>query len=97
VAAFIFKVEQLKEIPLAFSNVEFFVQEKWRIASDRAGSGNTTNIGSITGKLDDFVQGNGVFKSEDEFLEYWRGYGRTSSERIKSYGTIEAFRRLKAG
>jgi hypothetical protein len=91
----IFKVAQLEEIPLAFSNVEFFIQEKWRISSDRAGSGNTTNIGSITGKLDDFVQGKGLFKSEDEFLDYWRGYGRTSSERLKSYSTIEAFRRLK--
>lgn len=28
-------------------DIEYFVQEKYRIASDRPGSGNTTNIGSI--------------------------------------------------
>src|SRR5690606_25681034 len=35
-----FSIDQLKDIPLPFGNVEVFVQEKWRISSDRAGSGN---------------------------------------------------------
>ena len=47
----IFDVSDLQKIPLAFANVAFFIQEKWRISSDRAGSGNTTNIGSITADL----------------------------------------------
>lgn len=89
--------DQLNEIPLPFSNVEVFVQEKWRISSDRAGSGNTTNIGSINATLEDFENGAGPFKSEDEFLEYWRGYGRTATERKKTYSNIRGFRALKEG
>ena len=58
------------------------MQEKWRIAGDKAGSGNTTNIGSISGMLADFQQGNGVFQSESEFLAYWRGI-RTYRQRTR--------------
>ncbi len=57
------------------------MQEKWRIAGDRAGSGNTANIGSIGGTIVDFSAGNGIFDSEAEFLEYWRGYKHTEWER----------------
>ncbi|WP_454756894.1 type II restriction endonuclease [Cupriavidus campinensis] len=95
-AEHLYKVSQLGEIPLPFSNVEFFVQEKWRIASDRAGSGNTTNIGSIHGSMDEFRKGAGPFHSEDEFLEYWRGYGRTKGERT-GFSDIGGFRFLKEG
>lgn len=84
--------EQLGDIPLPFKDVEFFVQKKWRISSDRAGSGNTTNIGSIKGTIDDFRNGNGPFESEDEFLEYWRSYGRTAATRT-NYSSIDVFRR----
>jgi hypothetical protein len=90
-----FSIKDLKQIAVPFRNVEVFIQEKWRISSDRAGSGNTTNIGSITGTLNDFQQGRGVFKNEEEFLKYWRGYGRTKKEREKTYSTIEGFRKLK--
>ena len=64
--------DTLHEIPIPFDDVEVFMQEKWRIAGDRAGSGNTANMGSITGTMDDFRSGNGVFQTEQEFLEYWR-------------------------
>ena len=79
-------------IPIPFTDVEVFVQEKWRIAGDKAGSGNTTNIGSITGTLDDFQEGNGVFQSESEFLAYWRGYGRTAGDRATLYRNAIEFR-----
>ncbi len=68
------------------------MQEKWRIAGDRAGSGNTANVGSIYGTIDDFSFGKGVFNSEEEFLEYWRGYKRTNQERQSSYSNIHEFR-----
>lgn len=96
-AAHVFTYADLSKIPLPFSNVEFFVQEKWRIASDRAGSGNTTNIGSLVGRIEDFRQGRGCFESEDEFLEYWRGYERTKGERLNTYSNIHQFRRMKSG
>ena len=89
-----YTVDQVRNIPLAFENVAFFVQDKWRISSDRAGSGNTTNIGSIVGTIDEFRAGNGPFESEGEFLEYWRGYGRTAAERT-NFSNINEFRRFK--
>ncbi len=81
----VYSFDSLNEIPIPFDDVEVFMQEKWRIAGDRAGSGNTANIGSISGTIDDFRSGNGVFQTEQEFLEYWRGYKRTASERQLSY------------
>jgi hypothetical protein len=92
---FVYTTEELNEIPVPIKNVEFFVQEKWRIAGDKAGSGNTTNIGSITGTIDDFRKGRGPFRSEGEFLEYWRGYERTADRRLNSYSNLLEFRRLK--
>ena len=87
-----YSTTNLAQIPAPFSDVEVFVQEKWRIAGDRPGSGNTANIGSIRGTLPDFQDGNGVFRSEAEFLTYWRGYGITASER--RYRSIEEYRNL---
>lgn len=69
----IYSFDTLKQIPVPFDNVEVFMQEKWRISGDRAGSGNTANIGSINGAMKDFEMGNGVFHSEEEFLEYSGG------------------------
>ncbi len=89
-----YSTTNLSQIPAPFSDVEVFVQEKWRIAGDKPGSGNTTNIGSIRGTLADFQQGNGVFKNEPEFLAYWRGYGTTAQNR--RYRNIEEFRALQS-
>jgi hypothetical protein len=86
-----FSVSDLQAIPLAYQSVRVFVQEKWRISSDKAGSGNTTNIGSIRGKLTDFVAGNGPFNDEAEFLDYWRNYGRTAADRT-DFKTIAGYR-----
>ncbi|MXY61248.1 MAG: restriction endonuclease [Cenarchaeum sp. SB0665_bin_23] len=93
----IYSFDTLEQIPIPFNDVEVFMQEKWRIAGDRAGSGNTANIGSINGTLDDFRSGDGVFASEAEFLEYWRGYKRTEQERRSSYSNISEFHMMKAG
>ena len=61
-----------------FKNVEFFVQEKYKIAGESPGSGNTANIGSILGTFDEFKNGNGPFSGlgEKVFREYWANYGR---------------------
>ena len=88
----IYSYEELADIQPPFEDVEFFIQEKWKIAGDRAGSGNTNNIGSIRGVIDDFVQGNGIFLSETEFVEYWKGYGPTEGERKQAYSCIEEYR-----
>lgn len=70
-----YRIEDLKSIASVIRDVRFFVQEKWRIASDKQGSGNTANIGSIN-RIDDIVAGNGMFSilGEDWFDDYWMNY-----------------------
>jgi hypothetical protein len=58
-------------------DVEYFVQEKYRIAGDIPGSGNTENIGSITASsIAELIEGNGPFADlgEEVFVDYWRNY-----------------------
>ncbi len=50
-------IEELDKIPCPFILEDFFVQEKYKIAGDKKGSGNTDNIGSIkTKKISDFKE-----------------------------------------
>ncbi len=71
-----FQLEDLGSIGSVIRDFQFFVQEKWKIAGDRSGSGNTANIGSVT-RIDDIVSGNGMFSllGEDWFDDYWMNYG----------------------
>jgi len=92
-----YNVKDLSTIPLPYDDVKVFVEEKWKIASDHAGSGNTTNIGSITGEFDDFEQGRSPFENEEEFLEYWRNYERTAPERAGKFSNISEFREWRRG
>lgn len=93
----IYTFDKVSEIELPYKDVKFFFQEKWKIAGDKAGSGNTTNIGSIIGRLEDFVAGNTPFVSEEEFLDYWRNYEKTSQTRAKKYSNIHEYRIWKSG
>jgi len=72
----VFNVRKLKSITSAIKNLDFFVAEKWKIASDKQGSGNTANIG-CTLDLENLKNENGVFSNlgEDWFDEYWINYG----------------------
>lgn len=62
----------LTSITSVITDLTFFVEEKWKIASDRSGSGNTANIGSIS-YIPDILTGNGAFAKLGEavFDEYW--------------------------
>jgi len=80
-------VDETKSVPLkdidkivsVISNLDFFAVEKWKIASDKSGSGNTANIGSIK-RIEDIVSGNGMFSKLGEayFDEYWTNKGKMS-------------------
>ena len=73
----VFGLEDRETAGMPFNNVEWFVQEKHRVAGERPGSGNTTNIGSIVGSSnEEFISGNGPFAQvgEEIFLDYWRNY-----------------------
>lgn len=75
--ATIYQRSDLENIASVMSDFEFFAQEKWRIASDKSGSGNTANIGSIN-YIADILQGNGSFArlGEEWFNEYWQNFGK---------------------
>ena len=72
-----FTLAQLESIPSVISDLQFFAAEKWTIASDKSGSGNTANIGSIN-KIADVLSGNGMFRmlGEEWFDDYWMNYGK---------------------
>ena len=72
----ILKLSELDKITSVITDLLFFAEEKWKISSDRGGSGNTANIGSIE-YIDDLLSGNGVFKNLGEkiFDEYWINQG----------------------
>lgn len=71
----VYNINQLRSITSVVKNFQFFVTEKWKIASDRGGSGNTANIGSIN-YIPDILSGNGMFSKlgEEWFDEYWINY-----------------------
>lgn len=71
----VYRLDQLNDIKSVIRNVCFFVQEKWKIATDRPGSGNTKNIGSVC-NIDDLLNGNGPFAELGErvFDDYWMYY-----------------------
>lgn len=72
-------VENLKSITSVIKDFDFFAAEKWKIASDRQGSGNTANIGSVV-DIEDLKKENGIFSKlgEEWFDEYWMNYGIAS-------------------
>lgn len=72
----IWGVSDLSSITSVITDLLFFVEEKWKIASDRSGSGNTANIGSIS-YIPDILSGNGAFAKLGEgiFDEYWVNQG----------------------
>jgi len=91
-----YKLDELKSIVSVVSDFEFFVHDKWEIASDYQGSSNTANIGSIT-KIGDILSGNGVFKNLGEkwFDDYWMNYGKIQmtmpDDKVKKITTLKNF------
>ncbi len=92
----IYKLDDIEKIPSVINNFTFFACEKWTIASDKSGSGNTANIGSIH-KISDILSGNGVFKNlgEEWFDDYWMNYGKITIQdeggRIKKITSLPEF------
>lgn len=81
-------VNNLQSIISVIKDFEFFVAEKWKIASDKQGSGNTANIGS-TLSIEDLRNENGIFSKlgEEWFDEYWINFGTATM--LKNGKTIK--------
>lgn len=74
----IYTLSEIDLIQPPIRDIEIFFHEKWRVANDRPGSGNTRNIGSIT-DLTALREGKGSFvhlgeEGETIFDEYWQQY-----------------------
>ncbi len=71
------KIGEVETIVSVIRNFQFFFAEKWKIASDKSGSGNTANIGSIK-NINQIIAGKGMFTEYRErlFDEYWMSYGK---------------------
>ena len=94
----VFALEERERAERPYHHVEWFVQEKHRIASERAGSGNTTNIGSIVASSSaEFAEGKGPFAEagEEVFLDYWRHYAPSAAARM--YNNLAGYYEWRAG
>ena len=71
----VYKLEDLSKITSVIKDFKFFVQEKYKIAVARPGSGNTKNIGSVT-NIEKLIDGKGPFTELGEkiFDDYWMYY-----------------------
>lgn len=89
-------LDELQSITSVIGDFQFFVCEKWEIASDNQGSSNTANIGSIT-RIEDILNGNGVFKKLGEkwFDDYWINYGKiqitTTDGKVKNISSLRDY------
>jgi hypothetical protein len=88
-----YAIDDLKSIVSVVKNFDFFVTEKWKIASDRGGSGNTANIGSIN-NIQDIKSEKGMFSllGENWFDDYWMNYNKISI--VGNDGKTETIRNL---
>ena len=91
----ILQLNKLDKITSVIKDLIFFAEEKWKISSDKGGSGNTANIGSIQ-YIDDILKGNGVFKNLGEkiFDEYWINQGVLKVTDPKKTGNFKKLTKL---
>lgn len=71
----VYSINDLPEILSVIKDFDFLVQEKYRIARDTPGSGNTKNIGS-SANIDELKNGKGIFAEHGAkiFDDYWMNY-----------------------
>lgn len=71
----VYTIDDLEEILSVVKDFDFIVQEKYKIAKDRPGSGNTKNIGSCV-KISELKEGTGPFAKLGIkiFDDFWMNY-----------------------
>lgn len=97
----VYKLEDLFNIKSVAYDFDFFVQEKFKIALDRPGSGNTKNIGSST-KIEALKNGKGVFSELgiEVFDDYWMFYLTNDMAKFAElnkppYSNLKQYKELK--
>jgi hypothetical protein len=91
----ILNLEGIESVTSVIKDMQFFAEEKWKIASDKGGSGNTANIGSID-YIEDLINGNGVFINlgEGVFDDYWINQGVLRVPKTESEGEYKKLTKL---
>lgn len=71
----VYTIDNLEKILSVVKDFDFVVQEKYTIAKDRPGSGNTKNISSCV-EISDLREGTGPFAKlgVKVFDDYWMNY-----------------------
>lgn len=88
----IFKQNELSLLQVPYKDVEVFVQEKYKIAGDKPGSGNTENIGSFkTNNMSYLINGEGPFSDLglDLYEDYWAGYKKYRG--VDTYTSLDGY------
>lgn len=92
----VYDLDQRNMIKVPYYNVKYFIQEKYKIAGDKPGSGNTENIGSIsTSDFQDFVEGKGPFSllGDDIYNLYWKYYPKYRAGGDDDYHSLSEFKK----
>jgi hypothetical protein len=87
-------LNDLENIISVATDFDFLFQEKWKIASDGTGSGNTKNIGSIR-NINELIKGNGPFAAlgVETFDHYWMNY--LTKDMARAINSNVPYRNLK--
>jgi len=99
VKAEIVDVSLMDKVVAPIKNVEVIVWQKWQLASDKPGSGNTANIGSVR-SLDALRKGQGTFtrfgdNGKDIFEDYWRNFDWKRPRRYTDLNSYLAWKKSK--
>lgn len=89
----VYDYEQRSQIQFPYYDVKYFIQEKYKIAGDKPGSGNTENIGSFsTKRFSDLKEGRGPFSElgQDAFDIYWKYYPKYRAAE-QAYTSLDGF------
>ncbi len=92
-------IKSIDKIVAPIKNIEVLIWQKWQIASDRPGSGNTANIGSVR-SLEALQKGQGTFaifkdKGKDIFEDYWRNFDRKTPRKYTDLSGYLKWRKYK--
>lgn len=89
----VYNFENRSKITFPYYDVQYFIEEKYKIAGDKPGSGNTENIGSFpTRSFTDLKNGKGPFSElgQEVFDIYWKYYPRYKSIE-QAYTSLDEF------
>lgn len=90
-------IDDIGSIQPAYQDVEIAFMEKYRLAGDKPGSGNTDNIGTFkSNSMEAFQYGAGPFAllGNEVFEHYWRNYPRnadTAREKADKFKNLPAY------